>query len=105
MNTTAVSPAQPGPPTVTVEADRVLVSHLELADAALARYVEAAPEPDRVGMASNALRIGLQAMANAGTNANVDLVRAEFGRMVEQMVAVHPRGRGAGRQPARHVRR
>jgi hypothetical protein len=91
MNTTAVSPAQPGPPTVTVEADRVLVSHLELADAALARYVEAAPESDRVGMASNALRIGLQAMANAGTNANVDLVRAEFGRMVEQMVAVNTR--------------
>jgi hypothetical protein len=91
MNTTAVSPAQPGPPTVTVEADRVLVSHLELADAALARYVEAAPESDRVGMASNALRIGLQAMANAGTNANVDLVRAEFGRMVEQMTAVNTR--------------
>jgi hypothetical protein len=91
MNTTATSPVQPDQPAVTVDADRVLVSHLELTDAALARYVEAAPEPDRVGLAVNALRIGLQAMANAGTNANVDLVRAEFGRMVEQMVAVNAR--------------
>jgi hypothetical protein len=91
MNTTASSPSTPKPATVLVADDRVIVSHLELTDGALARYMGAAPEPDRVTLATNALRIGLQAMANAGTNANVDLVRSEFGRMVEQMTAVNAR--------------
>ena len=49
--------------------------------------------PSRNGRAwpPNALRVGLQALANAGTTANVDLVRAEFGRMIEQMAATQAR--------------
>ena len=61
------------------------------ADAGLARYMTSVPEPERPGLGANALRVGLHALANAGTTANVDLVRAEFGRMVEQMAATQAR--------------
>jgi hypothetical protein len=42
-------------------------------------------------LAANALRIGLQAIANAGSSANVDAVRAEFERMVEHLNATNAR--------------
>jgi hypothetical protein len=78
-------------PAVRIDGDRVIATYLELTDGALARWLETTPEPERPGVAANALRIGLQALANAGNTANVDLVRAEFGRMVEQMNAHHAR--------------
>ncbi len=71
--------------------DRIIVSHLELTDAGLAGFVGGVPEPERVGLAANALRVGLQALSTAGTSANLDLVRAEFARMVEQMAATQTR--------------
>jgi hypothetical protein len=74
-------------PVLRVEDDRVIVTDLELTDAGLAAFVGAVPEPLRPGLASNALRVGLQALASAANSANVDLVRAEFERMVEQMAA------------------
>jgi hypothetical protein len=90
MNTTTASPA-PERPVLSVVDDRVIVTDLELTDAALAAFVSGVPEPHRPGLAVNALRVGLQALATAGDRANVDLVRAEFERMVEQMAATQVR--------------
>jgi hypothetical protein len=88
--TTSLVPA-PDRPAISVLEDRIIISDLELIDAGLAGFVAGVPEPERPGLAVNALRVGLQALVNAGTTANVDLVRAEFGRMVEQMTATQAR--------------
>ena len=91
MNKTASLFPAPDRPALSVVEDRIIISNLELTDAGLAGFVAGIPEPERPGLAANALRVGLQALANAGTTANVDLVRAEFGRMVEQMAATQTR--------------
>ncbi len=78
-------------PALSVLGDRLTIHHLELTDAGLAAFVASVPEAERPALAANALRIGLQALANAGTSANVDVVRAEFGRMVEHMTATQTR--------------
>ncbi len=91
MNKNISSLPAPDRPALSVVEDRIIISNLELADAGLAGFVAGVPEPERPGLGANALRIGLQALANAGTTANVDLVRAEFGRMVEQMAATQTR--------------
>jgi len=80
-----------GEPVLTVLGDRVTIHLLELTDAGLASFVNSVPEPERPALAANAVRIGLQALANAGNGANVDVVRAEFDRMVEHMTATHAR--------------
>ena len=91
MNTTTASPTTSDRPVLSVVDDRVIVTDLELTDAALAGFVSGVPEPHRPGLAVNALRVGLQALATAGDRANVDLVRAEFERKVEQMAATQVR--------------
>ena len=87
----STTPRLPSDASVTVAGDRIVVHHLTLADPALAAFVVASPEPERPALAANALRVGLQALASAGTAANVDVVRAEFERMVEQLSATHAR--------------
>jgi hypothetical protein len=91
MNKTASPLPAPDRPTLSVVEDRIIVTDLQLADAGLAGFVSGIPEPERPGVAANALRVGLQALATAGNSANVDFVRAEFGRMVEQMAATQAR--------------
>ena len=91
MNKNASPLPAPDRPVLQVVEDRIIVNNLELTDAGLAGYVAGVPEPERPGLAANALRVGLQALAHAGTGANVDLVRTEFGRMVEQMAATQAR--------------
>jgi hypothetical protein len=91
MNKNASPLPAPDRPVLHVVEDRIIVNNLELTDAGLAGYVAGVPEPERPGLAANAMRVGLQALSHAGTGANVDLVRAEFGRMVEQMAATQAR--------------
>ncbi|MGH2462835.1 MAG: hypothetical protein ACRDFZ_04305 [Candidatus Limnocylindria bacterium] len=90
MTKTAASP-QSIEPVLSVLGDRLTLHRLELTDATLAAFVAGVPEAERPALGINALRIGLQALANAGTSANVDVVRAEFGRMVEHMTATQAR--------------
>ena len=87
--TAATRPA--GAPVLSVLGDRVTIHLLELTDPGLAGFVSSVPEAERPALAANAVRIGLQALANAGNGANVDVVRAEFDRMVEHMTATHAR--------------
>jgi len=84
-------PVNPDDATVTVDGARITIHDLTLADAGLAGYVRGVPSAERAALAANALRVGLQALASAGTSANLDAVRAEFDRMVDHMNAAHGR--------------
>lgn len=70
---------------VTVTADRIVVEHLELVDAELARMVEEREEADRPDLVERALKIGLLALRDAGVTVNVDFVQKEIERLLVQV--------------------
>jgi hypothetical protein len=70
--------------TVRVAPDRLVVEHLTLVDPAVAAIVAERPDDERAPFVERALRIGLLALQSAGTTLNVDLVRAEFDKLVRQ---------------------
>jgi hypothetical protein len=70
---------------VTVLADRVVVEHLELVDADLARLVEERPEAERPELVQRALKIGLLALRDAGVTVNIDFVQKEIERLLVQV--------------------
>lgn len=72
---------------VTVAGQAIHVADLVLTDPALAAFLAEAPEPERVAIAERALRIGLLAICNANATVNVDVVRAEFTRLVSDLTA------------------
>jgi hypothetical protein len=72
---------------VTVDSQRITVEHLTLHDPSLAAFVNETPEADRPALAERALRIGLLAICNANATLNVDVVKAEFGRLVTDMAS------------------
>lgn len=72
---------------VTVDSQRISVEHLVLHDPSLAAFVAETPEADRAALTERALRIGLLAVCNANATLNVDVVKAEFGRLVTDMAA------------------
>jgi hypothetical protein len=69
---------------VRVDGDRVLVDRLLLQDPALAAFVAERPSDDRPELVSRALRIGLLAIQDTAVSVNVDVVRAEFEKLVRQ---------------------
>ena len=73
--------------TVTVTGQSISVVGLTLHDPTLAAFVAEAPEADRAALAERALRIGLLAICNANATVNVDVVRAEFTRLVSDLAA------------------
>jgi hypothetical protein len=73
--------------TVTVSGQAIRVEGLMLHDPALAAFVAEATEADRPALAERALRIGLLAICNANATVNVDVVRAEFTRLVTDLSA------------------
>lgn len=80
---------------VTVEGERIVVSHLALVDPALATYLAQRPVPDRVELVERALRIGLLAIQDAGTTLDVELVRREFGQLLERAESLNERAAAA----------
>jgi hypothetical protein len=74
----------PSPPSVRVDADRLIVERLVLADPGLTSIVGERPPEDRVAFVERALRIGLLALQDAGTTLDVELVRSEFEKLVRQ---------------------
>ena len=72
------SPADPAGPRVRVDADRILVDHLVIADAPLARFLAERPADERPALLERAVRIGLLALQDAGASVDVDVVRREF---------------------------
>jgi hypothetical protein len=72
---------------ITVTAQAISVERLTLHDPALAAFMGEAAAADRPALAERALRIGLLAICNANATVNVDVVRAEFGRLVAELSA------------------
>ncbi len=73
--------AQPG---VRVAGDRIEVERVSLTDGALAAWLAAQPADDHAILVERALRIGLTALQSVGVTLNVDAVRSEFERFVDQ---------------------
>jgi hypothetical protein len=76
---------------VTVAADRIVVEHLELVDQQLAAFVAEREPADQAELVERALRIGLQTICSAGVSLTTDVVRAEFGRLSEQLEQTNAR--------------
>jgi hypothetical protein len=72
-----------------VEADRIVVERLVLSDPALAAGLRERDEGERPAAVERALRIGLLALQDAATTLDVDAVRHEFERLVQQTMAVN----------------
>jgi len=86
---------------VRIDGDRIVVDRLTVHDQALAAYLtERAPE-ERAAVVERALRIGLVALQDAGVSVNVDVVRAEFGKIVRQTEIVNERAAAALEQTLR----
>ncbi len=76
---------------VRVEADRLVVEHLVLADHALAAFVADRPAEERALLVERALRVGLTAIQSVGVTVNVDAVRSEFQGLLRQTEAANER--------------
>lgn len=86
---------------IYVSGPRITVEHLVLDDPALAAFLAEAEGPERVALGERALRIGLLAICNANATVNVDVVRAEFGRLVDEMATRQQEAAGALEQTLR----
>ncbi|MEX2011472.1 MAG: hypothetical protein WEF51_04450 [Chloroflexota bacterium] len=85
-------PRPPEPVTsVLVDGDRIVVDRLVVVDAALAGYLEGRSAEERPAIAERALKIGLLALQDTGVTVNVDVVRAEFEKLVHQAEQVNER--------------
>jgi len=82
-------PAGRTAPDIRVDGDLLVIEHLALTDATLARFVEERPGPDRPPLIDRALRIGLTALQDAGVTLDVDLVRHEFEGMLQRTQAAN----------------
>jgi hypothetical protein len=76
-------------PRVRVEGDRIVVERLTIHDRPLATFLAERPTDDRPDLVQRALRIGLLALQDAGVTVNVDVVRAEFEKLVRQAESVN----------------
>jgi hypothetical protein len=74
---------------VTIDGERVVVDHLVLHDSGLASFIAERPADDRPELIERALRIGLLALQDAGVTVNVDVVRAEFEKLMRQAESVN----------------
>ena len=86
---------------VTVEADRIIVEHLELEDSQLAAFVAEREPSERTGLVERALRIGLMTICNAGVSLTTDVVRTEFARLTERLEETNARAADALEQQLR----
>jgi hypothetical protein len=90
------------PPTrVRIEGDRIVVERLIIRDTALATFIAERPAADRADLLERSVRIGLLALQDAGVTVNVDVVRAEFEKLVRQAESVNEKAAQALEQTLR----
>jgi hypothetical protein len=90
------------PPTrVRLEGDRIVIERLVIRDQALAAFMGERSAPDRVDLVERAVRIGLLALQDAGVTVNVDVVRAEFEKLLRQAETVNDKAAQALEQTLR----
>jgi hypothetical protein len=86
---------------VRIEPDRIEVERLVLDDQSLAAWLAAQPMDDHAILVERALKIGLTALQSVGVTMNVDAVRGEFERFVEQSRAANEKAAEALEQVLR----
>jgi hypothetical protein len=69
---------------IRLDDERVVIDHLVIHDSGLASFIAERPADDRPELAERALRIGLLALQDVGVTVNVDVVRAEFEKLMRQ---------------------
>lgn len=88
-----ISPIRPVPDEarehVRLEAERILIDGLVVHDRALAGFLAERSAADRTELVERAIRIGLLALQDAGVTVNVDVVRAEFEKLMRQAETVN----------------
>jgi len=81
---------EPVPPTrIRLDGERITVDHLVVHDRALAAFLAERPADDRPELVQRAVRIGLLALQDVGITVNVDVVRAEFEKLMRQAESVN----------------
>ncbi len=83
------SDASAAGPRVRIDGDRIMIDRLAIHDPALAAFLSERPAADRTDIVDRALRIGLLALQDAGVTVNVDVVRAEFEKLMRQAESVN----------------
>ena len=101
MEARIVSFPNPAGARVRVEPDRIEVERLVLDDPSLAAWLAAQPMDDHAILVERALKIGLTALQSVGVTMNVDAVRGEFERFVEQSRAANEKAAEALEQVLR----
>jgi len=86
---------------IRVDSDRIIVDRLVVRDPALAGFLAERSPADRSDLAERAIRIGLLALQDAGVTVNVDVVRAEFEKLVRQAESVNEKAAQALEQTLR----
>jgi hypothetical protein len=86
---------------VRLEGERILIERLVIHDASLASFLRERTTGDRADLIERAVRIGLLALQDAGVTVNVDVVRAEFEKLVRQAESVNEKAAQALEQTLR----
>ncbi len=74
---------------IRIDGDRIVVERLVVTDRALVGFLTERAADDRPDLIERAVRIGLLALQDAGVTVNVDVVRAEFEKLVRQAESVN----------------
>jgi hypothetical protein len=89
-----ISPIRPAPEPaadlrIRLDPERIHVDGLVVHDRALAAFLAERPAEVRADLVERAVRIGLLALQDAGVTVNVDVVRAEFEKLMRQAETVN----------------
>ncbi len=101
LTVVSTEPAAETSARIRVEGDRIVVERLVVRDPALASFLRERPAEGRADLVERALRIGLLALQDAGVTVNVDVVRAEFEKLVRQAESVNEKAAQALEQTLR----
>ncbi|HEY6058713.1 MAG TPA: hypothetical protein VIV06_11810 [Candidatus Limnocylindrales bacterium] len=94
-------PSAGATPLVRVVDARIVIERLTLDHPGLAAFVASRPPEDRPALIERALMIGLTALQDVGVSVNVDVVRAEFEKIVRQTELANERAAAALEQTLR----
>ena len=97
LTVVSTDPAAEAPARIRVDGERIVVERLVVRDPALASFLR----DGRADLVERALRIGLLALQDAGVTVNVDVVRAEFEKLVRQAESVNEKAAQALEQTLR----
>jgi hypothetical protein len=89
------------PARIRVDGERIVVERLVIRDPALAAFLRERQAEGRADLVERAFRIGLLALQDAGVTVNVDVVRAEFEKLVRQAESVNEKAAEALEQTLR----